>query len=76
MDVKNKLDVIDINSGLGGRVASFLKSGFNVLASVVNGNDSRNTCDLQKNNVPYIISDFSLESIGIGRTISKMYVSG
>ena len=63
MDVKNKLDVIDINSGLGGRVTAFLNSDFNVLASIINKNDTFNYYNSQINNIPNIVSDFSLESI-------------
>lgn len=63
MDVKNKLEVIDINSGLGGRVSSFINSDFNVLATIINKNDTFNYYNSQINNIPYIASDFSQESI-------------
>ncbi len=60
MDVKNEFNVVDINSGLGGRIRTFLSTGFNVSASVINENDRFN---YHIDNVPCIKSDFSLESI-------------
>ena len=65
MDTKKQLDVVDINSGLGGRIIAFLNSDFKILATVNNKKDNFYYHNSQLKDIPHIISDFNLDTIDI-----------